>query len=153
MLIIIIFLLYGVVFKERIITKGFTFWMVSRSRRRGHLNPSTMAGIHWWKGAAPILVKSASKIKVIAVGFSWVSRIAGKIIKLDATAWTRKYLRALSELYGVFFKISGMKDSMFSSMPTQTINQELAEVVKIIDTATQIMNNEEEGWNKILGGV
>jgi len=47
----------------------------------------------------------------------------------DPNAWIRKYLRADSEEYWLFFdEIKGIKDNKFNSNPTQAPNQEEEEI-------------------------
>lgn len=54
----------------------------------------------------------------------------------------RKYFRAASEEYWLFFReIIGIKDKRFSSSPTQTPNQEVDEIERIVPRIKVDINN------------
>ena len=81
-----------------------------------------------WKGAAPSLISNAVDIKIRDFVLS-VNIIAPRIIKADPIAWTKKYFKAASVAYWLFFiEIHGINDIRFSSKPHHAPNQESDEM-------------------------
>jgi hypothetical protein len=75
--------------------KGKTFWTVERRKNKGQAILSKMLMYQKWKGADPNLAILANpKKKALKKGLAGMLRKA-HIKKLDLTAWTIKYLRAL----------------------------------------------------------
>lgn len=112
---------------------GATFWTVIKVTAWGQPSPSITLGNQKWKGAAPILSnkeitkKSSAKFKDIK------ENDAERIIIEDPRAWIRKYLRADSDEYWLFFEeIKGINDKRLSSSPTQAPNQEDEETDKVV---------------------
>ena len=66
--------------------------------------------------------------------------------KVEAKAWIKKYLVALSELYFLFFiKTIGIKAIRLISILVQAMNQELAEIAIIIEKASSRKKKEVVG--------
>lgn len=70
-----------------------------------------------------------------------VHKEAVKIIIAEPIACTKKYFNAASEENWLFFEeIRGIKDKRFSSSPTQAVNQEGEEIVKIVPKIKVVLN-------------
>lgn len=116
----------------------------------GHLSPWIIDGIHWWNGAAAILIISEIVIKKILI--LWVILILNNLIriKIEAVAWIIKYFSAASLWYLLFFfKIRGINNIKLISRATHVISQELVEIIKRIEDTIIVKNSMFEGWSNI----
>lgn len=143
--------IYKLKFEQRlphIIRRGLIFWIVSKIKRitQEHASPTLIN--HLWKGAAPSLIESAIKIKILEKEFvsPKIFKVEPKINKIDANVWVKKYLIAAS-LLNLFFstKSKGMKDRVFNSNPTHEINKDGAEATNSTLTKILIINKDIEG--------
>lgn len=93
---IIIWIIKEEVVKYEINIIGANFWIVIKMIVWSQDIPSITCGNQKWKGAAPNLRSSAIRI-VMEVKFDiCIIRHLERIIKVDASAWIRKYFRAAS---------------------------------------------------------
>lgn len=130
--------------------KGFTFWSTNKINKVFQESPSTMAGTHWWKGAAPILINRAEiikkELKILCSGIN----ILVVMIITEAIAWVKKYFKLDSDLSLFFFtNIKGINESKLISMASQTINHLVAESTAKTDTIRELKNRKEEGCKNI----
>jgi hypothetical protein len=116
-----------------------------------HPKPLATSGNQKCTGAAPIFTMEDTPIRIAD---AWGTAIKGVIdvyinkspIKRreEAKAWVRKYFKAASAENFLDLVIIGMKDSKFSSSPTQTPNQvELEMVIKVPVVSEAAKSNEE----------
>lgn len=116
----------------------------------GQLSPSITLGNQKWKGAAPALSNKEAINRSLAELDDIRKRDADKIITDDPNAWIRKYLRADSEEYWLFFEeIRGINDKRLSSSPTQAPNQEEDETDKVVPRSKVNKNKSCGEDNKI----
>jgi hypothetical protein len=72
------------------------------------------------------------------------------MIKVEASACTRKYFKALSVVYlFFFFIIKGINDIMFTSSASQAINQEELETTNSTEIIKKKINTRDAGFSKI----
>ena len=111
--------------------KGAIFCKVINITHWIHLKPFITWGNQKWKGAAPNLISKAVDIKIKDFVDS-VNIMAPKIMKAEPMAWTKKYFKAASVAYWLFFiEIHGINDIRFNSKPHHAPNQESDEIDKI----------------------
>lgn len=114
---------------------GATFCQVKIREELIQWNPSIIWGTQRWKGAAPNLIRSLSKINLEKKSSDerWPNNIlpekALQIKIAEAKAWIRKYFKVASELRDDLKLIKRAKSpSMLISRPIHAIIQEEAEI-------------------------
>ena len=111
-----------------------------------------IGGNQKWRGAAPILSKSA--VRITRLGLSGKSIIEVALIRMMAEprAWIKKYLSAASDEYRLDFdEIRGVKERRFSSKPSQLVNQEFAEIAIVVPSTRDIINATRLGRELRMG--
>lgn len=132
---------------------GFNFWTVNKINKTAHLKDSTILGTQAWKGAAPNLIKIATKNKKLTKSLKPFSKGDNTKLKrkiTEAKAWVKKYLieESLKPLE-LFKSKRGIKARVLTSRPTQhKIKEEEEETnIKLKKIATK--NKKLEGVNQI----
>jgi len=109
--------------------------------------PCITEGNQKWTGAAPIFKRRALKITVLGSIEITNNLGAAAKIKADPKAWIRKYFRAASDEYKFDFDVMrGMKESRFSSSPSQAVNHEEEEKAIKVPVRRESINNNRAGW-------
>jgi len=109
---------------------GAIFCQVRMKRVWIHLDVWITWGSQKWRGAAPILIERANKIRglikeIELEEFKENIKIDIKIIKIDAKAWAIKYLIEVSVEYGLILLIRrGINLIKLISSPNQHKNHE-----------------------------
>lgn len=128
--------------------RGAIFWIVIIIEICGHIKPFITWGNQKWKGAAPNFNKSAEHSIEYAKFQLFNLNNTEKIIIDDPRAWIKKYFKAASEEYWLFFLIIiGIKDIKFNSRPIQAPNQDtdLIEIkVPVSRVATKVIFEKEK---------
>ena len=107
----------------------------------GHSIPSRVGGNQKWNGAEPALSSKAADNGPENVWIFIIIITAEIRSTVDPSAWIRKYFKAASEEYWLFFiKIKGINESKLSSSPIQAPNQEFAETEIRMPSTKVVMN-------------
>lgn len=108
---------------------GIIFWIEDRIKILYHDTPVKTGLTHWWKGAAPNLIKILA-IKRLAASVNDIGIVIITIIIKEEILWTRKYFIALSEEFFVLVINNGKNESKLISSINQINSKESKQELK-----------------------
>lgn len=135
------------------IKSGLNFWNVSKTNNTLQLRGSTILGTQAWKGAAPSLIKRASKNNKLNILPAMskneeITKLNRRIT--EAKAWVRKYLIVTSlNPFEFLLNNRGIKANVLISNPTQHKTKEEEEDTNNILKKITNKNIKLEGTNQI----